>query len=224
MKPTTIHTKALNAEEKRSQMSEMALEEMRSLYSAWGIDSSVSFLLDGRVFTRQRVQESYDGIHYPIDVYDAGVQILANAMDWLLPPSTNDVYPSQYHPPPEPGMFSNPSLGLMMICFAFIGLFFFDGYLGFSYLSSLVVNGIMPNDLYEEAFWPIHRRWKLPLSSSRNSTGFFSWMNRFIPWIGSGGDGDGGSRNGNDERIGLMANSGSAVGTDLELIEEIRAR
>merc|ERR1712157_281661 len=138
-------------------MSEISLEEMRQLYAHWGIDQAASFLLDGTSFTRQRVEESYDGIHYPPEVYDAGVQILANAMDWLF------IHPNHnFAPPPQTGSFSNPSLGLMMICFAFIGLFFFDAYLGFSYLASFVIH-LIPNDLYEEAFWPLHRRWKLPI-------------------------------------------------------------
>merc|ERR1711862_555521 len=131
-----------------------------------------------------------------------------------------------------------------MICFAFIGLFFFDGYLGFSYLSSLVVNGVMPNELYEEAFWPIHRRWKLPLVSSNiggsgggggggsansgGSNSLFYWFMRLLPLGGNSGGG-GSNNNGDnnkDERIGLRLNNsgGSVVGTDLELVEEMRSR
>lgn len=158
MTPTTINTNALNHEEKRSQMSEEALQEMRQLYAELGVLASASFVLDGESFTQDRVDESFDGIHYPPQIYDAGAQILANAMDWVLPTR----YQIELFYPPEPGTMANMSLGLMMFCFAVIGLFFFDAFLGFSYLASVFVNDVMPSDLYDETFAALHSKMKIP--------------------------------------------------------------
>merc|ERR1712071_201847 len=73
--------------------------------------------------------------------------------------------------PNEPGKMANPSLGLMMLCFGIVGLLFFDGFLGFSYLASFFVRGVMPNDLYEEAFTQLHEKNNLPpITSSKFST------------------------------------------------------
>lgn len=158
MVPTTINTPALNTEDKRHHMKEEDMEIMRGVYAEAGVLSSASFVLDGPSFTADRVLESYDGVHYPPQVYDAGAQILANAMDWLLP--EKDIV--DLKTPPQPGQMANPYLGMMMLCFVFIGLMFFDGFVGFSYFASLFVKGVMPNDLYEEAFTDLHRKMKLP--------------------------------------------------------------
>lgn len=165
--PTTINTPALNTEDKRDHMREEDMEEMRGAYAAAGVLSASSFVLDGPAFTADRVAESYDGVHYPPHVYDAGAQILANAMDWLLPERVDD----ELFVPPTPGKMANPFLGLMMLCFVFIGLMFFDGFMGFSYLASLFVRGVMPNDLYEEAFTALHRKMKLPSSRKGGGNG-----------------------------------------------------
>jgi hypothetical protein len=184
--PTTINTAALGNEEKRSQMNEMAISQIRKMYADLEIEESANFVLDGPSYSRDRVSESYDGVLYPNSVYDVGIQIIANSLDWLLPNSDTEdlVTPLQ-----SPGVLSNPFLGMMMICFSMIGLFFFDGYFGFSYLSSLfvrkdpttrsnrvgeqqrsLVSAIMPNDLYDEAFIPYHQRLKLPFHPSRISS------------------------------------------------------
>merc|ERR1719203_774439 len=120
---------------------------MRAVYAHNGILSSSSFVIDGPAFTSSRVSESYDGVHYPIDVYSGGAQILFNALDWLLPPGI--VEPVT---PPRIGKMANPKLGMVMLLLVTIGLVFFDGFLGFSYLASLFVKGVMPYKLYEEAF------------------------------------------------------------------------
>lgn len=151
--PTTVHTPALQHEEKRAQMSEAGLEEMRRLYAGLGVLAASDLVVDGPAFTRDRVEESFDGVHYPPRVYDAGAQILANALDWLSlswERRSEDREEEEPFDPPEPGTLANPSLGLVMFCLAVIGLFFFDGFLGFSYLASVVADGVMPNDLYEE--------------------------------------------------------------------------
>lgn len=164
--PTTINTKAVTNIDKRNHMGESKIEEMRSLYGDLGVYGAASFVLDGRAFTSQKVNESYDGVHYPPYVYDSGAQILANAMDWVLPAD----FSSEAFDPPSPGTLGNPFYGFMMLCFCFIGLFFFDSYLGFSYLASFFSDVAMPSDLYEEAFAPLHSKFKLPRINSNRSS------------------------------------------------------
>ena len=155
--PTTINDEALTSDEKRENINETQMEIIRNLYSSKGILDSVSFVLDGPSFTKQRVSESFDGVHYPNSIYDAGGQILANALDWLVQPKSTP--PSE---PPHPGKMSQPVLGLMMLVLSFIALMYFDSYFGLSYLPSLFVDQVKPNYLYEEAFGPLHEAMKLP--------------------------------------------------------------
>ena len=86
-------------------------------------------------------------------VYDAGAQILFNALDWLLPPGI--VEPVT---PPRVGKMANPILGMVMLLLVTIGLVFSDGFLGFSYLASLFVKGVMPHNLHDEAFSALHKK------------------------------------------------------------------
>ena len=155
--PTTINTRALNNDEKRDHMREEDMESIRWVYANSGVLSSATFIIDGPAFTTSRVSESYDGVHYPIQVYSAGAQILFNAMDWLLPPGI--VEPVTM--PPRIGSMANPILGIIMLILVTIGLVGCDGFLGFSYLASIFVKGVMPYHLYGEA---------IPTSS--NGTGF----------------------------------------------------
>lgn len=158
MTPTTINTPALNTPEKRDHMTEDDMADMRNVYEEAGITATSSFVIDGPAFSKDRVNECYDGVHYPNAVYDAGAQILANALDWLLPVKST----SNPFTPPQPGKMANPYLGLMMLCLAFIGLIFFDAFFGFSYLAGIFVKGILPCDLYAEAFVTLHDKMKLP--------------------------------------------------------------
>jgi hypothetical protein len=151
--PTTINSRALNTEEKRDHMREEDMENMRWVYARSGILSASSFVIDGPAFTSSRVSESYDGVHYPPQVYSAGAQILFNALDWLLPPGI--VEPMT---PPRIGKMANPTLGAVMLILVIIGLVGFDGFLGFSYLASLFAKGVMPHQLYDEAFSALHIR------------------------------------------------------------------
>mmetsp|Transcript_41224 Transcript_41224/g.87844 ORF Transcript_41224/g.87844 Transcript_41224/m.87844 type:complete len:1067 (-) Transcript_41224:249-3449(-) len=162
--PTTINSQALNTEEKRDHMREEDMEAMRAVYARNGILSSSSFVIDGPAFTSSRVAESYDGVHYPIQVYDAGAQILFNALDWLLPPGI--VEPAT---PPRVGKMANPILGMMMLILVTIGLVGFDGFLGLSYLASLFVKGVMPYNLHEEAFSALHKKLGITGSPARSS-------------------------------------------------------
>jgi len=159
MVPNVIHSDALVDEAKRDHMKEEDLEQIRQLYMSQGVLDSSSFVLDGPAFTRDRVEESYDGVHYPPGVYDAGAQILSNALDWVLLPASKPTDPPT---PPQPGKMSNVNLGLFMLFVVFLGLFLFDGFMGFSYLAGLIVRGAVPCSLYEEAFTDLHRKLKLP--------------------------------------------------------------
>jgi N-acetylneuraminate 9-O-acetyltransferase len=152
--PTTINTKALMTEEKQMNIKEEDIAAMRALYDNLGITEAASFVLDGPSFTESRVSESYDGVHYPLGVYDAGAQILANALDWILPERES---PEPFQPP-KMGSMANPILGIMMLFFIFMGLTCFDGFLGFSYLAAFFVSDVMPSDLYNEAFEELHER------------------------------------------------------------------
>lgn len=86
-------------------------------------------------------------------VYDAGAQILFNALDWLLPPGMPDPVT-----PPRVGKMASPLLGILMLLLVGIGLICSDGFLGFSYLASLFVKGVMPHTLRDEAFSALHKK------------------------------------------------------------------
>lgn len=151
--PPIINTVALNSDEKRSQISEGNVDEMRRMYAELGVLKSSSFILDGPQFTQDRVSDSYDGIHYPNHVYDAGSQIVMNALEHLLGGDANKSFvPRSYLPATSSLM--NPYLGMMMLCFVLIGLFYFDGYFGVGYLAQVFVKkvSLSPSELYKDAF------------------------------------------------------------------------
>jgi hypothetical protein len=156
--PTTINTKALLTDEKRENLKEVDMQQMRELTAQMGVWLASSFVLDGTAFSRDRVQESYDGVHYPPQVYDAGAQILANSMDWVL----FDRLTKDEFVPPRPGSMASPMMGVAMLGFVSLGLFLYDGFFGFSYIASIFVKGVFPKDLYEESFSSLHEKMKLP--------------------------------------------------------------
>lgn len=160
MTPTTINTPALGIDnnKKPELINEDEMEYMRSLHRSAGITSSASFVIDGPAFTKSRASEAFDGIHYPHIVYSAGAQILANAMDWLLP----DPIVGDLSPPKQPGAMAHASLGLMILGVAFLGIVAFDSFMGFSYLAALIVPDVAPARLYYEAYSDLHRRMGLP--------------------------------------------------------------
>eukprot|EP00538_Stauroneis_constricta_P000205 CAMPEP_0119551752 /NCGR_PEP_ID=MMETSP1352-20130426/4924_1 /TAXON_ID=265584 /ORGANISM="Stauroneis constricta, Strain CCMP1120" /LENGTH=1017 /DNA_ID=CAMNT_0007597865 /DNA_START=161 /DNA_END=3214 /DNA_ORIENTATION=- len=159
MTPTTINTLALpEMDGKPTKISENEMKIVRALYKSKGVESAATLVVDGPVFTESRVNESYDGVHYPLQVYSAGSQILANALDWLVSPVPLDGPP----PPKQPGEMAHPNLGLMILCFTLAGLIGFDGFMGFSYVASIFVPSVSPNLLYYEAFSTLHRKKKLP--------------------------------------------------------------
>jgi hypothetical protein len=165
--PTTINSWALSDEKnsKRENIREDQMADVRALYGKKGVLDSASFLIDGPSFTAGRVAESYDGVHYPFSVYDAGAQILANALDWLLPEKdTSDPFHA-----PTPGTMANPRLGLMILGFVVIALFLCDGFMGASYLVGMCVPSAMPLRLYQEAFTTLHKMAGLPTVQADDS-------------------------------------------------------
>jgi N-acetylneuraminate 9-O-acetyltransferase len=156
--PTTMNSWALLSDEKRRNIREDQMESLRNVYQATGLYSNVSFVLDGKAFTAERASESYDGVHYPLSVYDAGSQILANAFDWLLEKQTT----SDKFVAPSPGSMDNPYLGLLMLLFILIGIVGFDGFMGASYFAALFVPSVAPRRLYYESFSSLHTRVGLP--------------------------------------------------------------
>jgi N-acetylneuraminate 9-O-acetyltransferase len=166
--PTTINSWALTSDQKKSNIREDQMAEFRGLYRRKGVNDAVSFVLDGTVFTAGRVEESYDGVHYPLYIYDAGAQILANALDWLLPESSGD---ASFVSRPV-GSMGSPLLGLAMVVLVLVGICCFDGFMGLLCIASCFLPKAAPYHLYEEAYSAFHLRTGLPgISQSSVSAG-----------------------------------------------------
>ena len=148
------------------------------MYRERGIDGAASFVLNGTAFTLDRVEENYDGVHYPLDVYDGGAQIIANAADWLLLERDED----DPFIPPKPGSMDNPFLGLCMLVFAMIGIFTLDGFMGASYIAAIFAPRVAPTRLCEEAFFSLHRRLRLPPFGNADFPAVFPFVGRQRSW------------------------------------------
>jgi hypothetical protein len=156
--PTTINSWALLTEEKRNHIREDQMEALRELYKRNGLHEAVSWVFSGTSFTKERAAESYDGVHYPLYVYDAGAQILANAFDWLLP---EEVATDTLMQAPKIGSMSHPILGVIVLACAWIALYTKDSFMGLSYLAGLLVPSVRPSSLFNEAFTSLHARTNL---------------------------------------------------------------
>jgi hypothetical protein len=155
--PTTINTAALPPDEKREKINEEEMAKFRQMQATAGMGAA-SFTIHGPSFTKGRVSESFDGVHYPHQVYSAGTQILCNSMDWLLP--TPLLAPPRE--PPQPGSMGHPILGFAILVLCLFGIVGFDGFLGFSYLAVTFAPSMAPFRLYDEAFSSLHKRKGLP--------------------------------------------------------------
>jgi hypothetical protein len=156
--PTTINSAALPTEDKQKNINEAEIEIIRALQVSEGVLQAASFVIDGTAFTSARVSESFDGVHYPHNVYSAGAQILANSADWLLP----EPLLADPKPPNQPGAMAHMQLGFMIMLVAAFAIFGFDGFMGLSYLAAIFVPSVAPVRLYYEAFSDLHRRKRLP--------------------------------------------------------------
>jgi len=94
-------------------------------------------------------------VHYPKQIYDVSAQILTQAFDWALPERELEL---PEFIPLEPGRMANPALGFLKLCLSLLGLFAFDGYLGFVWIPSLLVGGPDCRKLWEEAFSDLHMK------------------------------------------------------------------
>ena len=143
--PTVVNTKALSSEEKRTQMGESSMEEIRSIYEDSGVNNAATFVLEGHTFTQGQAHLSYDGINYPPRIYDVGAQIMMNALDWIYPEirlNSKHLIDDSFEP--RTGAMANQYLGLMVLSLFVIGIFFNDAFFGLFYVSSIIVR---PNGL-----------------------------------------------------------------------------
>ena len=136
--PTSINAPALSMAEKRAQMNEERVEEIRNIYRESGVYDSAELIINGTSFTKALSYQSYDGLHYPSHVYDVGAQILFNALDWLW--YEEIVIITDENLSPRLGAMANPILGAMVLCLILIGLVFFDSIFGFFYLVSMCID------------------------------------------------------------------------------------
>lgn len=161
--PTTVNDANLQIEEKIEFMKEEQVAVYRN-YQRFILSDEPSFdlIFDMSLISASRVSESYDGVHYPTQIYDVSAQIISQALDWSLPDRELEDVPFV---PNEPGKMANPSLGLLMVLISLIGLFTFDGYLGFGWLPSLLFGGPNCQLLWEEAFAELHSKIGVSLPS-----------------------------------------------------------
>lgn len=165
--PTTINTWGLLTEDKRKYLREDQMVSLRTLYKDNGIHDAASFVIEGASFTKERVADSYDGVHYPLEVYDAGSQVILNSFDWLLPAEEVTVHSS-----PRLGIMAHPILGLLILAVALVALFSVDAFVGLSYLASMIAPELSPSGMYREAYSLLHQRKNLPsLGTPKKSNG-----------------------------------------------------
>jgi len=154
--PTTINDVNLPSEEKENQMTEKQVVVYRDYQnSAFASSPSWDLVFDMSLISAPKVSESFDGVHYPKQIYDVSAQILVQTFDWALP--KRELEPQRFVPL-EPGTMANPALGFLMLCLSLLGLFAFDGYLGFVWIPSLLVGGPDCRELWEEAFSDLHKK------------------------------------------------------------------
>ena len=144
--PTMINSWALMTEDKRLYMREDQMIKLRAQYERNGVLQATSFALDGLSFTRDRVNESYDGVHYPLSIYDGGSQILLNALDWLLPPPPQP----EAEPSPDFSSLASPQLGLVAVTLLVVCIVTMDSFFGLTYLAAILVPSTTPKSLYDE--------------------------------------------------------------------------
>lgn len=162
--PTTINTWGLMTEEKRQWLREDDMVNLRTVYKDHGIHDAANFVLEGATFTKDRVSDSYDGVHYPLEVYDAGAQILLNAFDWLLPLSNPDK-PKVVYPKRRLGSMAHPGYGLIVLIIIAVTLYSTDAFVGLSWLACWLTGTsdfLSPWSLSHEAWTVWHKGNNLP--------------------------------------------------------------
>ena len=79
--PTMINDERLQTDEKKQFMTEEKVVKYREVQKQI---VSPDLFLDLTKISKDRMNDSVDGIHYPDGVYDVIGQILTNSFDWLL--------------------------------------------------------------------------------------------------------------------------------------------
>ncbi|GMH64894.1 hypothetical protein TL16_g04069 [Triparma laevis f. inornata] len=140
-------------DEKKETMPESKVSKYRNvqnkiLQPLYGLD----LFLEAGALTKPRAKDSYDGVHYPEDVYRVMLQIEMQSFDWA--------FRRKIPPPPSngnsPGTMANPVLGLFVVLASAVGIVFFDSFMGLSYLPSLFFDGPKPSVLQVPAFEKLH--------------------------------------------------------------------
>jgi 10 TM Acyl Transferase domain found in Cas1p len=191
--PTTINTWALTTDDKKVKIRETDIRDIRVIQSV--VADAASFAFDGQIYTRERVGESYDGVHYPLHVYDGGSQILLNSFDWTLP---SRKLPIDKFIPPRLGSMSHAILGSTVLCFILVALLTYDGFFGVSYVALLFAPEAVPYELVSAAFTTLHKRYKLPNLGLENDESASTLDEKTKD-----------SENGEEEMVSLLADEGS---------------
>lgn len=170
MTPPSIQDERLVGEEKQTLMTEESVETWRESQRTI-LDSSDEFdlFLETEKITLGVAGESLDGVHYPERVYDVLVQIIAQSFDWALP--DRELLELAAFKPNQPGKMANAGLGFAMLMLCAVGLFTFDGYMGFAWLGSLVTGGPDPRGMWEEAFEVLHKKIGVPVVERERKEG-----------------------------------------------------
>eukprot|EP00518_Triparma_eleuthera_P017589 CAMPEP_0197546000 /NCGR_PEP_ID=MMETSP1320-20131121/798_1 /TAXON_ID=91990 /ORGANISM="Bolidomonas sp., Strain RCC2347" /LENGTH=939 /DNA_ID=CAMNT_0043105547 /DNA_START=212 /DNA_END=3031 /DNA_ORIENTATION=+ len=152
--PPTVNDSRLGTDEKKEFMTEEHVHDYRD-QQVLTASTVFDLFVDFGGMTKERVQEAYDGVHYPDDVYDALVQVVVQSFDWALPAKEASSPSSS----PEPGSMGNPILGLFMVLVSTVSIFCMDSYLGLGYLPSLFLSDAPRHTrLWDEAFSALHKK------------------------------------------------------------------
>ena len=99
-------------------------------------------MLDGPSLTKYRVADSLDGVRFSEEVYNIGVQIMAQDFDWILLPLPLDDEMGEA----ALGNLTNVSLKIKVICLFSVALACYDEYFGVGVLPSLLVGSSKGED------------------------------------------------------------------------------
>ena len=151
VEPTEINTWALNTADKHTYMREDQMVKLREKYRQKGVAEAATFVLSGLAFSRDRVDECYDGVHYPFSVYNGGAQILLNAVEGLMPPMRSRVFVYEF------GSMAHPRLGLVLLLLLVLCLVSMDNFFGLSYLVAFFLRPFQtPLSLHSQAMASYH--------------------------------------------------------------------
>jgi hypothetical protein len=171
LSPSTVFDGHLVDEKKKELMREEDVAVYRQAQEEYlGKGGDLSLFFDSSRVTEGKTAElSADGVHYPDKVYDVFVQIILQSFDWGMGERTG--VEAGTFKPKQPGEMANAGLGAMMLAFCMIGLFAFDGYMGFACFGSWMGGGPSPRDLWDEAFGELHEKLGVGGTSVRGGGG-----------------------------------------------------